>query len=270
MEVQLVEKTDNFMRLIIMGVDVPFLNSLRRTILAEVPSMAIDEIVVIENSSLLNDEILAHRLGFIPLKTDLVSYNLPEECSCKSEFGCNLCRTTLTLEVEASENIKTIYSGDIKSEDPNIIPVSLKIPIVKLAPNQKIKLEAYAQLGRGREHAKWQPVSVCAYKYLPQVEINETLCNKCDECVKTCPKKVFVRVNTDIEPQNSLECTLCMDCVNACPTDPPAIKVNWIKNSFVLNIESNGVLPIEQIVIEALNILGKKSSDFLDQLIDHG
>ena len=70
--------------------------------------MAIDEIVILENSSILNDEILAHRMGFIPLKTDLDSYSLPEECKCESEFGCNLCRSNLTLEVEAADKY---YNG---------------------------------------------------------------------------------------------------------------------------------------------------------------
>ena len=80
MEVRVVEKTDLNARLIIEGADTPFMNALRRIMLTEVPSMAIDEVVFIENSSMLHDEILAHRLGLIPLKTDLDTYNLPDEC----------------------------------------------------------------------------------------------------------------------------------------------------------------------------------------------
>ena len=89
MEIELLERDKVNMRLLIQGVDVPFVNSLRRTIIAEVPCMAIDEVVVIENSSVLQDEMIAHRLGLVPLKTDLDSYNLPEECPCESELGCN-------------------------------------------------------------------------------------------------------------------------------------------------------------------------------------
>ena len=141
-EIQILEKTDDYMRFIVKGVSVPFVNALRRIMLTEVPAMAIDELVILENSSMLNDEILAHRMGFIPLKTDLVSYNLPEECACKSEFGCNLCRLTLTLDAEATEKTITVYSRDLKSENPDITPVNDRIPIVKLAPEQKTKLEA--------------------------------------------------------------------------------------------------------------------------------
>jgi len=267
LEVKLVEKNDVAMRLVIQEVDVPFMNALRRIMLAEVPSMAIDEIVIIENSSVLHDEILAHRLGLIPLTTDLDSYNLPEECPCKSEFGCNLCRVALTLEVEASENEMTVYSGDLKPENPDIKPISDKIPIVKLAPGQKIKLEAYARLGKGKHHAKWQPVSMCTYKYFPQIKIDERRCNLCGECVKICPKRVLIKVEDEkIETQNLMECTLCQDCVKACPLSPRAIEVAWDKEAFVLNLESTGALPVEMILLEALNILDKKVDSFISEL----
>ena len=170
MEIQIIEKTDFTMRLIIRGVNTSFANTLRRIMLSEVPTMAIADAVIIENSSVLPDEILVHRLGFIPLKTDLDSYNLPEECPCKSEFGCNLCRVALTLEAEAADEVTTVYSGDLQSENPDIAPVSDKILLVKLAPDQKIKLEAYARLGKGKVHAKWQPVSTCAYEFVPETE----------------------------------------------------------------------------------------------------
>ena len=267
MEVRLVEKNEDAMRLIIQGVDVPFMNALRRIVLTEVPSMAMDEIVVIENSSVLHDEILAHRLGLVPLKTDLDSYNLPEKCSCKSEFGCNLCRATLTLEVEATDSVEMVYSGDLTPEDPDITPVSEGIPIVKLALGQKIKLEAYARLGRGKNHAKWQPVSVCAYKHLPRIKIDESRCDACGKCVRVCPKRILVEMEKKkIETRNLVECTLCRDCVHACPLGPPAIDLAWDKDAFVLNIESNGVLPLERIVLEAIDILDKKFEDFLGQL----
>lgn len=266
MEVRFVDKTDVTARLIIEGVDVPFMNALRRIMLTEVPSMAIDEIVVLENSSILNDEILAHRLGLVPLKTDLDSYNLPEECPCKSEFGCNLCLVTLTLDVEDTDSIRTVYSKDLVPNNPDIAPVSDKIPLVKLAPTQKIRLEAYARLGKGKEHAKWQPVSVCAYKYFPKVKINEKLCNACGKCVEVCSKRILTNVGKKVEIRNITECTLCQDCVDACPKGPTAIEVSWDKNAFIFDIESNGGLPVERILFEALKILDGKVKNFLNLL----
>jgi DNA-directed RNA polymerase subunit D len=265
-EVQILEKTDTNMRFVIRGVDVPFANALRRVMLAEVPSMAIAEVVIIQNSSVLNDEVLAHRLGLIPLRTDLDSYNLPEECTCKSEFGCNLCRVALTLEAEADGKTVTIYSGSMVSENPDVVPVTSRLPLVKLAPHQKIRLEAYARLGKGKTHAKWQPVSVSAYKYLPQIRIDAENCDACAECVKVCPQNILVKSGKSIEIRNEIECTLCQDCVEACVKDPMAIEITWDKSAFIFNLESSGALPVERILIEGLNILDKKFEIFQEQL----
>jgi DNA-directed RNA polymerase subunit D len=265
-EIQIIDKTDEFMRFIVRGVNTPFVNALRRIILTEVPAMAIDEIVILENSSILNDEILAHRMGFIPLKTDLDSYNLPEECTCESELGCNLCRANLTLEAEAAEKSTTVYSGELKPENPDIAPVSDKIPLVKLAPEQKLNLEAYARLGKGMKHAKWQPVSMCTYMYLPEVKIDSKSCDACGKCVKVCPEEIFVKTDSGIKTQNEIECTLCMDCADACPKDPKPVEITWDETDFIVKIESTGALPVERIVTEAVKILDKKIDGFSDQL----
>jgi DNA-directed RNA polymerase subunit D len=265
-EIQILEKTDDFMRFIVRGVNVPLVNALRRIMLTEVPTMAIDEVVILENSSILHDEILAHRMGLIPLKTDLDSYNLPEECKCESELGCNLCRSNLTLEAEATDKTTTVYSGDLKSENPDITPVSGKIPIVKLAPEQRVNLEAYARLGKGKNHAKWQPVSMCTYMYLPKIKVDLERCDACGKCVEVCPEEVLVDMAEGIKTQEVINCTLCMDCADACPQDPPALEISWDKEAFIFKIESTGALPAERILIEALKILDKKLKDFSVQL----
>jgi len=265
-EVRVVEKSEFAARFIIEGASVPFMNALRRVIVAEVPSMAIDDVVILENSSMLHDEILAHRLGLIPLKTDLDTYNLPEECLCKSELGCNLCRVSLTLNTEATDSIKTVYSGDLVSENPSVKPVSDAIPLIKLAPDQKIKLEAYARLGKGKNHAKWQPVSMCTYRHFPRIRIDEKRCDACGKCVEVCPRRVLINVENRLELRNVMECTVCQDCVDACPTSPPAVHVSWEKEVFVLDVESTGALPVEIIVLEALKILDGKVEAFLSQL----
>ncbi|MCW4044174.1 MAG: DNA-directed RNA polymerase subunit D [Candidatus Bathyarchaeota archaeon] len=266
MKIEVLEKNETNLRLIIREVDVPLMNALRRIALAEVPSMAIDEVVMIENSSILQDEIIAHRLGLTPLKTDLDSYNLPEECSCKSEFGCNLCRVTLTLDAEAKEGTRTVYSGELVSENPEIVPVSDRVPIIKLAKGQKLKLEAYARLGKGKAHAKWQPVSMCAYKYYPKIEITSKNCENCTKCVDICPKKVLAIKDSKAEVRDLLACNLCMDCVEACPQEPKGITVAWEKNAFIMNIESTGALPPERVLQQATKILDKQLNEFEEQL----
>jgi len=157
---KMLEDTGSSVTVQLEGVDRTYANAVRRFCISEVPSMAIDDVVILENSSVLYDEILAHRLGMIPIKTDLERYVLPEKCDCGSPLGCNKCRVLLVLDATGKDKVSTIYSGDLVSEDRDIRPISETIPLVKLARGQTVKLEAYARLGRGKEHAKWQPCSV--------------------------------------------------------------------------------------------------------------
>ena len=157
---KLIEEKGNSVTLQLEGVDRSYANAVRRFCISEVPSMAIDDVVILENSSVLYDEILAHRLGMIPIKTDLERYILPEKCDCGSPLGCNKCRVLFVLEATGKERVSTVMSGDLVSEDRDVRPISETIPIVKLAQGQTVKLEAYARLGRGKEHAKWQPCTV--------------------------------------------------------------------------------------------------------------
>ena len=167
MDIKILTREPETLRFILSDASTAFANALRRIMISEVPIMAIDDVMVLENNSVMYDEILAHRLGLVPVTTDQ-SYNLPEECSCKSELGCEKCRASLSLEIEASEASEVVYSSQLKPENPDVRPVSDKIPIVKLTQGQRIKLEAYARLGRGRVHAKWQPVSAATYSYDPK------------------------------------------------------------------------------------------------------
>lgn len=266
MKIEILEKNDINLRIVVRDVDVPLMNALRRLALAEVPCMAIEEVVMIENSSILQDEIISHRLGLTPLKTDLDEYSLPEECECKSEFGCPQCRVTLTLDAEAKEGTRTVYSGEVISENPEIVPVSDKIPIVKLAKNQKLKLEAYARLGIGKTHAKWQPVSMCAYKYYPKITPPTEKCKDCSKCVDICPKKVLAFKDEKVDVRDLLACNLCMDCVDACPQKPSPLKVEWEKDAFIMSIESTGALPPERVLKEATKLLGKQLNEFEEQI----
>ncbi len=261
MEITVLYKDNETIHFLVEGIDVAFANALRRTMLTKLPSMAIDEVLVIENTSVMYDEMLAHRLGLIPLVTDLDSYNLPEECDCEGK-GCSLCQCTLTLEVEAHDEDKIVYSGDLKSQDPKVVPASAEIPLVKLAPGQSIILEAYAKLGTGKENAKFQPVATAAYKYVPIVTVDTTKCTNCGACVDICPKKIFLMDNDTISTQNTLDCMLCELCVKGC--EQGAITIDSKEDSFIFKIESTGALPPEVIVEKTAEILKDKVRQALD------
>ena len=133
----------------IKGVTLQYANALRRICLNGVPIYAIDTVDMIENSSVLADEGITHRLGLIPLKTDL------------SRSDESDSRIMLTLDSgDDTETGRTVTSAEISSDDQVVKPSSDKIPIVHLAPGQKLKFEAYAKLGKGTEHAKWNSSNI--------------------------------------------------------------------------------------------------------------
>ena len=162
--VDILERADE--KIVIKFTNVPrqYVNAIRRTSISEVPTLAIDDVVILENSSVMHDEAIAHRLGLVPLQTNLDRFVMPHDCDCKSTLGCSKCRVLLVLDSEANEKTKVVTSGELVSEDELIKPVSKDIPIIALAPGQKLKFEAYARLGIGRDHAKWQPTSAAIVK----------------------------------------------------------------------------------------------------------
>lgn len=138
------------------GIPLQYANALRRICLNGVPVFAIDTVDIVENTSVLADEGLAHRLGLIPLKTDLSEFK--DLADIKTDDSTN--RVMLTLDSGETNETRTVLSSELTSEDNFVKPISEKIPIVELAPGQRIKIEAYARLGRGLEHAKWNSSNI--------------------------------------------------------------------------------------------------------------
>ncbi|KAG7373655.1 DNA-directed RNA polymerase, subunit D [Nitzschia inconspicua] len=199
-------------RFILSKTDTSMANTLRRIMIAEVPTLAIDLVEFHANSSVLNDEYIAHRLGLIPLcykPTDSLAATDPHpafvshrDCVCYER--CPRCSVELTLDVnfddERNNNHNnntdeewlaplTVTSKDLFSNNPCVQPAHFLnveeadesqdngIAIVKLGPGQHLKLKAIARLGISKEHAKWCPVAVCTYKFWPMIEINDEACS---------------------------------------------------------------------------------------------
>ncbi|MFX1562383.1 MAG: DNA-directed RNA polymerase subunit D [Promethearchaeota archaeon] len=267
MKVTLLEQTESTLRFRIEGVPTGLMNAIRRVLLAETPVMAIDEVVVLENQSPLFDEIIAHRLSLVPLRTNLETYVLPSECKCQG-VGCNLCQASFTMEVEAPEDDYIATTADLKPQDPDIVPVSTKIPIAKLAKGQRIVVEAYARLGIGQNHAKWQPVSTVAYRMIPHVVVDNEKCDGCEECVKVCFKHVFEMKNEKAVVVKELDCTLCKLCVEKC--DLSAITVTHDEDKFIFSLESTGSLSPVATLETGLNNFQKKLEALIKELSGRG
>ncbi|MCC5994032.1 MAG: DNA-directed RNA polymerase subunit D [Candidatus Aenigmarchaeota archaeon] len=151
-KVEILEKSKERIKFRVEGIGPSFANALRRIMISEIPTMAIEWVDFKKNDSALYDELIAHRLALIPLTFDRRAYKLPEECK-EASIKDSQCFAKLKLKKRGP---CTVYSGDLESEDESVKPVFDRIPIVELLEGQELELIAYARLGYGKEHIKWQ------------------------------------------------------------------------------------------------------------------
>jgi len=186
----------------LIGVDASIANAFRRILIAEVPTLAIEYCFFMDNTSVIADEVLAHRLGLIPLRGDIEGlkqlkwYIKPDEEAGqqgmeKSDYNTVILELNVKCEwkpnppAEGDPEDKYINSSvyakditfkpagrqaDIFKDDP-IRPVNPNILIAKLRPGQAIDCTMHAHLGKGGDHAKFSPVGTAAYRLLPKIDI---------------------------------------------------------------------------------------------------
>ena len=259
MDIDIIEKDDNTLTFIIDGVDVSFVNAIRRISTVEVPTMAIETVSIIRNDSKLFDEVLAQRLGLVPLKTDIEAFVLASECECETN-DCPSCSVSMILREKGP---KVVYSKDLSSTHEAVKPVYDTIPLLKLKEGEEVELEAIANLGIGLEHAKWQPTTTCVYQYYPMITIDEN-CEACLKCVQECPRNILQYnekekkiVITDIE-----NCSMCKTCMKGCEQN--AIFVDGEKDKYIFKIETDGSLSPEDVLEHACDILKDKSDKIVE------
>lgn len=257
MELKTLKKDKEKLTLLVRDTDAFYINTIRRIVMAEVPTLAIDEVEFSKNDSALYDEIVAHRLGLLVLKTDLKSYTLKEKCRCKGK-GCAHCQLHLSLNCNGP---CTVYALNLKSKDPKIKPVYPDTPITKLLKGQQLSLGAIAVLGQGKEHTKFSPALVY-YQAYPEIKVLKH--GDAINAIKVCPRNVFKLANKKLNIVDPKNCNLCMACVDACGED--SIMIKGSEKDFILNIESWGQLKPEEIFDAALDIFDSKLDELTKEL----
>lgn len=251
MNIQLLGNKENNLSFILKGINPTIANTIRRLIINEVPAMAIEYVEIVKNSSALYDETIAHRLGLIPLKTDLKSYTLPSECKCEGK-GCQNCQLKLVLKVKGPG---IVYSSELKSQDPKVKPVYDNIPITKLLEGQELVIEATAVLGKGNHHMKFSPGLVIYHGY-PEFTIKQ------DSNLKAFAEKVpdgLLKVEgRKIEIQDVLKWNeACFDYAKENNID-----VKFSEEDFIFEIESWGQLSTKEMLITSMKIFDDKLDEF--------
>jgi len=244
--VKKLQESDGMASYLIKGVSPAFINAIRRSVMLHVPCLAIEDVSIYENDSVMFDEFLAHRLGMLPLRTDSKAYKHKD-------------KVKLVLEKEGP---CTVYSKDIKSTDPKIEVTDKNIPITRLGKGQKLRVEMQAEMNSGSEHAKWQP-AVMGYREVPEIQIAKE-CNACGECVKACPLGILEEKGKKIVLTDATKCTLCGACTDSCAQD--ALRLEFDSSTYIFNIEPLAGLSIKEAVSGAVKELSEKSKEFAKAL----
>ncbi|MGC8652044.1 MAG: DNA-directed RNA polymerase subunit D [Candidatus Micrarchaeia archaeon] len=141
MKIEVLEANDKAIRFRLSDASNAYANALRRTVINDVKTFAVDVVTFYENTSAMFDEYIAHRIGLVPILTPSGKYSESDE-------------VLFTLDAIGP---KTVYSSELETQDKHIKVANGNIPIIKLYNDQKLRLEAKAVLGSGYKHAKFQP-----------------------------------------------------------------------------------------------------------------
>jgi len=269
--IEILEITSEKVKFVLSGVDLSMANTLRRAMIAEVPTIAIDVVEVHTNTSVLNDQFIAHRLGLVPLVSTAVDqYQYSHECPC--ETGCDACQIPFTLSVKnTGDETLAVTSDDLITNEkhPTVTPVPSEHPIllVKLGKNQEINITATAKKGIAKEHSKWCSVAVATFAHDPVIQLNDALMetltdDRKKEFVESCPTNVYAYdpATHSVEVANARNCMFCKECVKKGESFglPDLVTISSKSDQFIFSVETTGVLPCDTIVKYALRAVQDK------------
>ena len=237
------------------GTQPYFVNSIRRVMLADLPKLAVDDVIIYDNTSALFDEIIAHRLGLVPIPTDLSLLSFRDECVCKGK-GCPSCTVRYTLSKEGEG---MVYSGDLQPSEKSWAIKEDKIPIVELFGDQRLILEVEAVLGRGRDHAKWQAVQAPAYKMDPYIEFDKKRLADVKKFIEKLPSGIVELKKDKIEIKDESKLSLLEYHLNKEKID--FIKIKRDQTKMIFTFETDGSLSAKDALIESAKILEKKYAE---------
>ena len=275
MKVEIQEMTHTKGKLIFTETDPAVVNAIRRTMMADVPKMAIEDVEFhmgaitdeggkeFESISPLFDEIVAHRIGLLPIPTDLEAFVFKEKCTCNGE-GCPSCTIMYSINKKGP---CTVYSGDLEPlGDAKFKIKDDLIPIIKLAENQAMLAYANAQLSTGKDHAKFSPVCGIGYKFAAKVTLDAAKCDHDELCMSVCPKEVFAKEGKKIVVAHQERCNLCMACVDAC--ELKCVKVEENQHRIIFQYETDGSLTAKSLLLFTLKMLEEKYTGFVEMISD--
>lgn len=273
--------SDELVEFDMIGIDPPLANALRRILIAEVPTVAISRVTIYQNTGVIHDENLAHRLGLVPIKFE------PNDLQWKPSDAAFSDQDSIMFTLHTScpqgQDRVSVYSRDLhwkplsaaqeeRYKDNPPKPVADDILLAILKPGQEIECECYCEKGLGKEHAKWSPVCTAFYRLLPEIRLQKDILDQdALDLKKCCPMDVF-----DIEDMpgkgkravvsKPRQCTTCRECLETFPGEAKGLVLGKRKNHYLFSIESVGQIPAPLLFERALHKLKDKCKTAKDVL----
>ncbi|KAH8377171.1 hypothetical protein KR093_003877, partial [Drosophila rubida] len=274
----------------LIGVYPAIANAFRRLMLSEVPSMAIEKVYIYNNTTIIQDEVLAHRMGLLPLKADprLFAYRTEES----NEQGTEQDTLEYELKVKCTrrkdatkdqsnfddiyKNHK-VYSGHLKwvpkgkqaqiYSDSNVGCIHDDILIAQLRPGHELDLRLVAVKGIGKDHAKFSPVATAYYRLLPQISLNREVSGKDAYLLQNCFSPGVIGIDeNDCAYVKDARYDSCSRNVFRYPHLADAVTMARVRDHYIFSVESVGALKPEVIFVEAVKVLKKKCRAFIDEI----
>jgi|GEM_PF-417136 len=235
MQTKFLKKEGFDYKFLVQGSRNDILSAIRRTIMLHVPVYAVSDVSIYKNESVMPDEMLAHRIGLVPIYSDDIDDN---------EHHLYLKKTS-----------GTVYSGDISGN----LEIPLKhIPLVKLTEGKNLELELLVKKGTGELHTKYSPASVFFYN-LASIKQNSNL----ENIDGVCPADLLEKKANKIFLKDPYACDVCRYCESK---SNKALKIEFKEDEFILGISPFGNLDLDVIIKESCDFLVEDLNELKSQL----
>ncbi|KAG6843807.1 hypothetical protein H0H87_000232 [Tephrocybe sp. NHM501043] len=269
----------------LVGVDASVANAFRRILMAEVPTVAIEHVYVWDNTSVIQDEVLAHRLGLIPLNID------PALMEIRGPDDAPMDRNTIVFNIKVlcernhdapkgSTNPAQLYKNhellsshlvwEPAGEQEDVFvtkvpaPTNPNIVLAKLRPGQAVEMQLHAIKGVGKDHAKFSPVATASYRLLPHIKIKRPIPPHLAEKFQKCFAPGVININprtkeVTVDDYNVRKDTVSREVLRH-PEFTDVVELSRVRDHFLFNIESEGPYAPERLLPEAILIMRAKIS----------
>merc|ERR1711962_405158 len=283
----------------VIGIDASIANAFRRILLADVPTMAVEKVFIYNNSSIIQDEVLSHRLGLIPLFADPRQFNFPTPKPAGHEYSPEDVDTDTNLLFELKVKCTRNPKAPPDATDPEILylnskvttkhmkwipcgnqaekfgpdgirPVHDDILIAKLRPGQEIDLKMLCVKGIGSDHAKFSPVATASYRLLPEITLLQPIVGEHAERLVKCFSKGVIKLQEVNGTARAYVANPRRDTgmreIFRDEVLKKLVRMERVRDHFIFSVELTGALPPEQLVEEAIKLLHAKCQLFISQL----